>query len=142
MSSGSRHSSGFTLIELLITLVIIAILTAIAVPSYRKYVVRTNRTDAQRALVDLAARQERAFYSNNTYAKTLTDLGATSSMAGANYNVGVASASTSAYVVTATATGTQKNSDAQCQTLSLSNTGARTSTGTTTNDPACWGSSK
>lgn len=142
MSSTSRRPHGFTLIELLITLVIIAILTAIAVPSYRKYVVRTNRTDAQRALVDLAARQERSFYSSNTYAKSVTALGGTSSMAGANYSVSVASASTTAYVMTATATGTQKNSDAQCQTLSLSNTGARTSTGTTANDPACWGLSK
>ncbi len=142
MSTRPRRSDGFTLIELLVTLVIIAILAAIAVPSYRKYVVRANRTDAQRALVDLAARQERAFYSTNTYAKSLATLASSSSAAGANYTVSVASASSTGFVVTAAAIGTQQKSDTQCQTLSLTNTGARTSTGTTANDPTCWGLSK
>lgn len=138
MHAKMKGSSGFTLIELMVVAAIIAILMAIAIPSYRRYVVRANRTDAQRALMDLSARQERAFYSNSKYVDLAT-LGANSSVAGTNYSMSVvASSSSSAYTLTATATGTQKTSDKQCQTLTVTNTGAQGSTGTTANDPVCW----
>lgn len=139
MKIARRPVSGFSLIELMIVLVIVAILLAIAVPSYRKYVVRANRIDAQRTLVDLAGRQERYYYSANAYTSSLSTLGSSSTAAGANFTVSVASASTTAFVVQATAAGTQATSDKQCQTLKLSNTGTQTSTGTTANDPQCWG---
>lgn len=134
-----RRRAGFTLIELAIVLLIVAILMAVAIPSYRRYVVRSKRVDAQRTLVDLAAREEQVFYSKNTYTSALTDLNATAGMAGANYVIDIASASSTAFVARATAAGQQATSDKQCQTLTLSNTGVQGSTGTTANDSACWG---
>lgn len=135
-----RHS-GFSLIELMIVVAIIAILSAIAIPSYRKYVVRSHRTDAQRALLDLAARQERFFYSNNAYSADLAGLGSNSSAAGQYYSVSVDPAGTSstAYLVTATATGSQRADDSACQSMSVDQAGRQTSSGTRSNDPACWG---
>ena len=50
---------GVTLIELMITVVIVAILAAIAYPSYTQYVLRSHRTAAKTALHDMASRQER-----------------------------------------------------------------------------------
>jgi type IV pilus assembly protein PilE len=138
MTKPSTNVRGFSLIELVIVLLIIAILAAIAIPSYRKYVVRANRVDAQRALMDLAARQERVFYSKNAYASNLSDLGANSSVAGTNYTIAPPSASSTAFSISATAVGTQKTSDKQCQSMSITNTGVQGSTGTTANDPACW----
>lgn len=138
MTKSVRNVRGFSLIELVIVLLIIAILSAIAIPSYRQYVVRSNRVDAQRALMDLAARQERVFYSKNAYATNLGDLGANASVAGANYSIAPPTATSTAFTMTATAVGSQKKSDVQCQSLTITNTGVQGSTGATANDPKCW----
>ena len=136
-----RRQQGFSLIELMIVVVIVAILAAVAIPTYRGYVVRSHRVDAQRALTELAARQERFLYSNNSYADSVSDLGGSSSMAGSYYTVKVdpASATTTTYTVVATAVGSQHDDDKQCQTLSLDQAGRQKSTGSTADDPKCWG---
>jgi type IV pilus assembly protein PilA len=61
----TRDESGFTLIELLIVLVIIAILLAIAVPSYLVFKDRANQTAAN-ANVRSAVPAVETFYANNT----------------------------------------------------------------------------
>lgn len=61
-----RHA-GFTLIELLITVAIAAILSMIAVPSYREYVVRGNIPDATSNLSTKQVRMEQSFQDNRTY---------------------------------------------------------------------------
>ncbi|WP_116811917.1 type IV pilin protein [Steroidobacter cummioxidans] len=65
-----RDSSqqGFTLIELMVTLMIIAILAAIAVPSYRQHMIRANRTAAKEAMMDIANRQQHFLLANRRYA--------------------------------------------------------------------------
>lgn len=137
MKTVARHESGFTLLELMIVVVIIAILTAIALPSYRQYVLRGHRTEATRALQDLSSRQENYYFSHNAYTSTLSDLGATSSIAGQYFTVGIASASTTDYVVQATAVGTQTQ-DSGCQIFKLHRSGQQESTGSAT-VATCWG---
>ena len=58
---------GFTLIELMIVVAVIAILSAIAYPSYQEYVMRSRRVEGQSLLNDAAARQERWRAQNGSY---------------------------------------------------------------------------
>lgn len=63
------RQSGFTLVELMIVTVIVAILAAIAYPSYQNQVSAGRRADAQSALMGLAQAMERQFTEEGTYAK-------------------------------------------------------------------------
>lgn len=59
---------GFTLIELMVTVAIVAILAAIAYPSYRNYVIRGQLVNATNGLSALRANMERYYQDNRTYA--------------------------------------------------------------------------
>jgi type IV pilus assembly protein PilE len=61
-----------TLIELMMVLAILAILIAIALPSYQRYQVRGIRSQGQQFLMDLAQAQEQFFLDQRQYA---TDIG-------------------------------------------------------------------
>jgi prepilin-type N-terminal cleavage/methylation domain-containing protein len=62
-----RPSQGFTLIELMITVAIVAILTTIAYPNYRDYVIRGQLVDATQGLSAVRANMERYYQDNRTY---------------------------------------------------------------------------
>ena len=66
-TAGDRNASGVTLIELMTVVVVIGILAAIAVPSYRSYLLRANRTDAKRALLQVQAAEEKYYLSGQRY---------------------------------------------------------------------------
>ena len=133
-----RRERGFSLIELMVVVLIIGILAAVALNSYRKYVVRANRTDAKSAMQDLAGREERFMYKNNKYTTDSTALNFTTSFGGPNYQVTVASASTTAYVVQGAPLLKQLSDDKECGTMKLSSNGVVTISGTGT-VANCWG---
>lgn len=63
-----RKSAGFTLIELMITVAIIGILAAVAVPAYTDYVIRGKIPDATSGLAAKRVQMEQYFQDNHTYA--------------------------------------------------------------------------
>jgi len=137
-----RKFLGFTLIEVLVTMAIVAILAAIAIPSYSQYVQKTRRTDAQEKLLDLAAQQERWFFNNNQYTINLTDIGGATSKDG-YYTVTITDTGAAPYTkykFTATPVTTKSQSnDSDCTSFTIDNTGARHAyKGGTVKDDVCW----
>jgi len=63
--------NGFTLLELLITVAVVAILAAIALPSYSQYVIRANRAQAKQFLQDIANREEQYLLDQRSYTATI-----------------------------------------------------------------------
>ena len=66
-----QRARGFTLLELMITVAILAIIAAIALPSYTDYITRSKLTEAHQVLSDLRVKQEQNFQDARTYSKTL-----------------------------------------------------------------------
>lgn len=65
-----KHRTGFTLIEVMIATAVIAILAAIALPSYNEYVIRSKLTEATTTLADLRVRLEQYYQDNRNYSST------------------------------------------------------------------------
>jgi type IV pilus assembly protein PilE len=62
-----RRLRGFTLIELMVTVAVVSILAAIAIPSYGNYVRRGKVVEATSALADMRMKMEQYYQDNRTY---------------------------------------------------------------------------
>src|SRR5579864_5453841 len=119
-ASSPRHA-GFTLIELMIVVVVVAILASIAVPTYKASILKSHRTEARSAILDLAGREERYLSVANSYSAVPTDVGYSGTTWGTGVSVGsgyytvvvTVGTSPSSFAITATAAGGQA-SDASC----------------------------
>ena len=67
-----RVQKGFTLIEVMITVAVIAILSAIAIPSYTDYIRRARITEATQAMAAMRVKFEQFFQDNRTYVEACT----------------------------------------------------------------------
>lgn len=137
--------SGITLIELMVVMVIVGILAAIAYPSYREQVRRSNRTEAKVALEQTAAALEKCFTRYMTYANfvncpianQLQNAGGFTTPEG-NYQItgAINVAAPLAFTLSATPQGAQAT-DAGCMTFRLNEAGARTVSGASP-PTDCW----
>ncbi len=65
------RAKGFTLIEIMIVVAIVAILAAIALPSYREYVAKSRRAEARAQLLDAVQYMQRFYSQNDSFSKAV-----------------------------------------------------------------------
>ncbi|MCC7487850.1 MAG: prepilin-type N-terminal cleavage/methylation domain-containing protein [Burkholderiales bacterium] len=135
----AMRSAGFTLIELMTVVVVIAILVAVAYPSYQDHVRKGKRAEGRAALLRIAQVLERNYTDRNTYVTDIAPLVGLAANA-AVYSGENPADTTSSYRVTVTAptagcplascfqlvaTPNAPFADADCGNLTLTSTGQR-----------------
>ncbi len=140
MSNNGRQRAvkGFTLVELMITVVVIAVLTAIAYPTYAKYVYKTRRAEATRTLLELRGQMERYYADRETYvgatlAALMVDGNTT---AHAYYTLSIEGLTASSYTLQATPAGT--HAEDGCGTFTLTSTGVKKTVDGSLDSSKCW----
>jgi type IV pilus assembly protein PilE len=128
-----RKQSGFSLIELMITVVVVAILAAVAYPSYQDHLRKGRRASAQAFMMEIANRQQQYLLDARGYAIGSTALTAlsitTPSDVAAHYSLTVdpsAPTTPPSYTITATPTSTAQSADGA---LTLDHQGNKTRNG-------------
>ena len=138
---------GFTLTEVVVTLAILAILTAIAIPSYTAYILRSNRSEARTALLEATAWMARWRTQSGRYDMPppavpglppplpFTQVPAAGP---AKYIIAPPVVTATTFTVTATAVGAMATD--VCSTIVIDQSGARTfTTGGGGTQEICWG---
>ena len=121
------RARGFTLIEIVITVAIVGILVAIAVPSYQNHLRKGRRAEAQAFITQVAQKQQQYLLDARSYAvgaSALTDLSLTPpASVSSHYNVTVAAGPTTpSFTITAAATSSVQSPDGD---LTLTHTGEK-----------------
>ena len=139
------RTAGWTLIELMVVLLIVSILALVAVPGYRNHVLRAHRVEAQSALLDLAAAQERFYLHHDRYASQMDlaapppgGLGLREVTRDGRYRVAIVAADVGSFTASAVASGAQA-ADALCATFTIDafgTKGATTAAGVAAD--GCW----
>jgi type IV pilus assembly protein PilE len=79
------RTAGFTLIEVMITVAVVAIIAAVALPNYLDYLTRSRLVEAKTNLADMRTRLEQYFLDNRTYPTACIPYAAGSAGAGNIY---------------------------------------------------------
>lgn len=127
-----RNESGFTLIELMITVAVIAILCAVAIPAYGNYLMRGRLVEAYSGLGMVQTSAEEYWSNKRTYVDFDKDTPNRMPPAGNNFTFSLTSAGVSGYTVTAIG----RNQAAGFE-FTIDQGGNRA----TTKSPAGWGTS-
>ncbi|MFM8453666.1 MAG: type IV pilin protein [Gammaproteobacteria bacterium] len=131
-----QNNSGFSLIELMIVLAIIAIMAAIALPSFRAYTLRSYRQEGMQAILRGQSAVERFYtqfgrYPNNTIEYNTVSNTLNVSSGGRYAIIYSTTNNASLYVITANAVNSQVNDAAACVNLTVNQAGVRA-------PAACW----
>lgn len=130
---GYRRSNehGFSLFELLLVLTIISLLSAIAYPIYTHAIIKTRRTEAKLALINLANRME-IYYLENKHSYANATLNKLHFNEKTEKNFYKLSLNSTNYTYTLIATATFP--DPECQSFMINELGEKTNTGKS----QCW----
>lgn len=134
-----KNSRGFTLIELVIVVAVIAILAAIALPSYQDSVRKSRRGQAKADMLEIVQMLERAYTTDRTYARynpLPSPFDQSPHEGDARYAIAISNVTATTYTLTATPQGSQAN-DTRCGTLTIDHMGVKGESGSGT-IADCW----
>jgi len=101
-----RRHQGFTLIEVMIVVAIVAILAAVAIPSYTEYIQRSRIIESTSSLASMRVKMEQYFQDNRSYVGACTGgTVAPTPVATQFFTYGCTGLTPGAYLVTATGVG-------------------------------------
>ncbi len=125
------NSKGFTLLEILLVFLVVGIVAALALPTYRDIILKANRSDAIISLLRLSTLLEQFYLSHNKYADDFSELitgvksGEFYISEGGHYSIMYASTSEGVgWNLVATAIGEQAK-DIDCAKLTMSSLGVK-----------------
>ncbi len=135
---------GFTLTEVMITMVVITILGAIAIPSYSSHMKKSARQQARELLLQAAVRQETQFMRTGSYAASMRALGYagnTVPVGSGRYNVTVTASTANSFTLSAAPTSVGGQDSDPCGTFTVNHLGERGIVTSATPAPSatvCW----
>ena len=133
-----KRIRGVTLIELLVVAAIVAILAAIAYPSYLEQVVKTRRAEGKATLNEVSQRLERCFTRFGSYLNANCTAAASAASENGWYAVSTSSVSATGYTLQAVPNTVQAAADIKCGTLTINHVGVRSQSGTPPSGYECW----
>lgn len=134
----SRKDSGFTLIELMVVVAVVAILAAIALPSFSSQIRKGRRAEAISTMQDAQLLLERWRVDHRDYTGTAGSPGypALTDTAYYDFDLAAATSTPNNYTITATPLGGQAQDE--CGTLTIVNTAGTVEKKTSTGSTRCW----
>ena len=134
---------GFTLIEVMVTVVVVGILAAIALPSYSEYVQRGKISEAISNLSDMRTRFEQYFLDNRAYPTSCVTSGAVAPQinlppARKYFSVTCSFPTATTYLVTATGVAAEGMAISFVYTIDQSNGRTSAGPGGTYRSALCW----
>lgn len=137
---------GVTLVELMVVIAVIGTLAAIAVPTYRRYLLRSQRSEAKISLMQIQTAQEKYYQQYNAYTNNITaavnagGLGLQNQSETGKYTLAITTfpADGQSYVATAAPrTGGGQTDDTPCGNFTITDRGVRGVSGGFGAE-ACW----
>jgi prepilin-type N-terminal cleavage/methylation domain-containing protein len=74
MTSRKWRQGGFSLVELVIVVAIVGILSSVAIPNFRSYMMKARRAEAYNGLTDIYRKQMSFYLENKRYGDTFAEI--------------------------------------------------------------------
>jgi type IV pilus assembly protein PilE len=128
----SAKVRGFTLVEMMIVVAVVAILAAIALPSYQSHLRKSKRAEAQAFMMAFAARQQQLMVDTRAFGSSISAVGIpVPANVSASYTLSMPAPGTADFTLTLTPNADQASE--KCGTLAIDQNGTKTAA-----TAGCW----